>query len=362
MRPIYKELNQLPEKVLMKGNEALAEAAVLAGCRHFYGYPITPQNELAAYMSRRMPKVGGTFLQAESEIAAIHMVIGAASTGERTMTGSSSPGIALKGEGLSYMAGCDLPALIVNVQRAGPGLGGIQPAQADYFQATRGMGHGDFKMLVLSPSTIQEMVDLTRVSFDLAETYRMPALMLTDGIMGQMMEPVVLPEPTPHPACPDWAVGNRESKGRRVINSLYLQPADLENVLIERYKRYDVIERNEPRHDSFLLEDADIVLAAYGASARIAKNVVLAARAEGIKAGLLRPITLWPFPKNAFAQAAKTAKAFVSVEMSMGQMIEDIHLAIRHAKPVTLSNRTGGMVPQPDEILEDVRKAAKGGA
>ncbi|MDR3207781.1 MAG: 3-methyl-2-oxobutanoate dehydrogenase subunit VorB [Oscillospiraceae bacterium] len=352
----------MSEKVLMKGNEAIAEAAIRAGCRHFFGYPITPQTEVAAYMARRMPKVDGLYLQAESEIAAINMVLGASAAGVRAMTSSSSPGIALKSEGLSYLAGCDLPALVVNVQRGGPGLGGIQPSQSDYFQATRGAGHGDFHLLVLAPNSIQEMVDLTYLAFELADRYRVTAMLLADGILGQMMEPVSLPDPAAADLPPkDWAVtGTGGKRLHNIVNSLYLKPEDLEATNLARYEKYAVIQRREARHEAFLLDDADIVVAAYGASARIAKNAILAARAEGIRAGLLRPVTLWPFPKAAFAQAAKTARAFVTVEMSMGQMIEDVELSVRCAKPVTLCSRVGGMVPAPEQILESIRQAAGG--
>jgi 2-oxoglutarate ferredoxin oxidoreductase subunit alpha len=350
------------EKVLMKGNEAIAEAAIQAGCRHFFGYPITPQTEVAAYMARRMPKVDGLYLQAESEIAAINMVLGAAAAGARAMTSSSSPGIALKSEGLSYLAGCDLPALVVNIQRGGPGLGGIQPSQADYFQATRGAGHGDFHLLVLAPNSVQEMVDLTYLAFELADRYRMTAMLLADGILGQMMEPVSLTPPTS--AClpaKDWAVtGAGGGRAPNVINSLYLKPEELEATNLARYEKYAAVRREEARHDAFMLDDADIVVAAYGASARIAKNAILAARAEGIRAGLLRPVTLWPFPRAAFAKAAETARAFVAVEMSMGQLIEDVELSVRCKRPVSLCARVGGMVPAPEQILESIRCAAGG--
>ena len=350
------------EKVLMKGNEAIAEAAIQAGCRHFFGYPITPQTEVAAYMARRMPKVGGLYLQAESEIAAINMVLGASAAGLRTMTSSSSPGIALKSEGLSYLAGCDLPAVVINIQRGGPGLGGIQPSQADYFHATRSAGHGDFHIIALAPSTVQEMASLTAQAFDLADRYRMTAMILGDGILGQMMEPVTLDiAPSGDLPAKDWAVmGTEGGRKRNIVNSLYLQPEKLEETNFKRYERYAQIEKTEARSEAFMLDDADIVVAAYGASARIAKNAILEARSRGIKAGLLRPITLWPFPKAAFAQAAQKARAFVTVEMSMGQMIEDVELAIRCRCPVTLCNRAGGMVPTPENILDAICKAAGG--
>ncbi|MCL2151909.1 MAG: 3-methyl-2-oxobutanoate dehydrogenase subunit VorB [Oscillospiraceae bacterium] len=352
----------MSEKVLMKGNEAIAEAAIRSGCLYYFGYPITPQNEIATYMSRHMPQAGGLFLQAESEIAAINMVLGASAAGVRAMTSSSSPGISLKSEGLSYMAGCDLPAVVVNIQRGGPGLGGIQPSQADYFQATKGIGHGDFHLIVLAPNNLQEMVDLTVQAFNLADMYRMTAMVLADGILGQMMEPVVLPDDKGQlpVGTKDWAVtGTGGTRKRNIINSLYLQPKELEAQNFMRYERYAQIEASEQRFESYMMDDADIVVTAYGASSRIAKNAILEARAQGIKAGMLRPITLWPFPKTAFAQAAEVALAFVVVEMSMGQMIEDVELAIRCRRPVYLCNRTGGMVPTPEHILELIKKAEK---
>ncbi|MBR3692032.1 MAG: 3-methyl-2-oxobutanoate dehydrogenase subunit VorB [Clostridia bacterium] len=350
----------MADKVLMKGNEALAEAAILAGCRHYFGYPITPQTEVAEYMAKKMPKIGGVFLQAESEIAAINMVIGAAAAGKRVMTSSSSPGVALKSEGLSYLAGCDLPALIVNVQRGGPGLGGIQPGQADYFHATRGAGHGDFHMIVTAPATVQEMIDLVGKSFDLADKYRMPAMLLADGTIGQMMEPVTLTENTSAPIEKPWAVtGYDGSRPRNVVNSLFIQPEDLENLVMERYARYAKIEAEEQMAEEYMTEDADIILVAYGVAARVCRNAIKAAREKGLKVGLIRPITLWPFPKKVMSAAAEKAKAFISVELSMGQMIEDIELAIRCRRPVLLCNRTGGMIPTPAEVLAKIDEAAK---
>ena len=350
----------MADKVLMKGNEALAEAAILAGCRHYFGYPITPQTEVAEYMAKKMPKIGGVFLQAESEIAAINMVIGAAAAGKRVMTSSSSPGVALKSEGLSYLAGCDLPALIVNVQRGGPGLGGIQPGQADYFHATRGAGHGDFHMIVTAPATVQEMIDLFGKSFDLADKYRMPAMILSDGTIGQMMEPVTLTENTSAPVEKPWAVtGYDGSRPRNVVNSLFIQPEDLEKLVVERYERYAKIEAEEQLAEEYMTEDADIILVAYGVAARVCRNAIKAARAKGLKVGLIRPITLWPFPKKVLSAAADKAKAFISVELSMGQMIEDIELATRCRRPVLLCNRTGGMIPTPAEVLAKIDEAAK---
>ncbi len=351
------------EKVLMKGNEAIAEAAIRAGCRHYFGYPITPQTELAAYMAKRMPKIGGVFLQAESEVAAINMVYGVAGTGKRVMTSSSSPGVSLKQEGISYIAGADLPALIVNVQRGGPGLGGIQPSQSDYFQATKGGGHGDYHLIVLAPSSVEEMAKLTAKGFDLSEKYRVPAMLLADGTMGQMMEPVDLSDITePEEAEKPWAVTGTEGKRKHnIINSLYLNPEQLEVKNFERFQRYAAIEQNEVMYESFLMEDADICVVAFGIAARVSKNAVVAARKEGIKVGLIRPITLWPFPKAPLAEAAEKVKGFISVELSMGQMIEDVRLATECKKPVVLCNRTGGMIPTPEQVLESIRNMAKEG-
>ena len=353
----------MAEKVLMKGNEAIAEAAIKAGCRHYFGYPITPQTEVAAYMAKKMPKIGGVFLQAESEIAAINMVYGVAGAGLRVMTSSSSPGISLKSEGLSYMAGSDLPALIVNVQRGGPGLGGIQPSQSDYFQATKGCGHGDFRMIVLAPSSVQEMASLTVKGFDLADKYRMTSMILADGTLGQMMEPVCLDEVEVNTYEKPWAVtGTKMQRKHNIVNSLSLVPEELEKLNFERYERYKAVEENEIMYEEFMTEDAEICVVAFGIAARVAKNAVIAARKEGIKVGLFRPITLWPFPKAALNKVADTAKKFISVELSMGQMIEDIELAIRCRRPVELCNRAGGMIPSSEQVLEHIKKAANGGA
>ena len=347
----------------MKGNEAIAEAAILAGCRHYFGYPITPQTEIAAYMAKKMPKIGGCFLQAESEIAAINMVYGVSSTGKRVMTSSSSPGIALKSEGLSYLAGADLPAFIVNVQRGGPGLGGIQPSQSDYFQATRAGGHGDFRMLVLAPASVQEMADLTVKGFELADKYRMTAMVLADGTMGQMMEPVSLDyDIAPAPEKPWATTGTKLEREHNIVNSLFLAPEELEKFNFDRYERYKYIEENEAMYEEYMMDDAEIVLVAFGIAARVTKNAINEARKLGIKAGLIRPITLWPFPKAPFEKAVDNAKAFISVELSMGQMIEDVRLATECKRPVTLCNRAGGMIPSPEQVLEAIKEAANGGA
>ncbi len=350
----------MSEKVLMKGNEAIAEAAIRAGCRHYFGYPITPQTELAAYMAKRMPKIGGVFLQAESEVAAINMVYGVASTGKRVMTSSSSPGVSLKQEGISYIAGADLPALIINVQRGGPGLGGIQPSQSDYFQATKGGGHGDYHLIVLAPASVQEMADLTVKAFDLSEKYRVPAMLLADGTMGQMMEPVELSNITESITEKPWAVTGTEGKRKHnIINSLYLNPETLEQKNFERYERYQAIENQECMWESFQMEDAEYCVVAFGIAARVSKNAVVAARKEGIKVGLIRPITLWPFPKAPLEEAVGKVKGFLSVELSMGQMIEDVKLATQCRKPVYLCNRTGGMIPTPEQVLDSIRDMAK---
>ncbi len=353
----------MSEKVLMKGNEAIAEAAIVAGCRHYFGYPITPQTEIAAYMAKKMPKIGGTFLQAESEIAAINMVYGVSSAGLRVMTSSSSPGVSLKGEGLSYLAGADLPALIVNVQRGGPGLGGIQPSQSDYFQATRGGGHGDYHMIVLAPSSVQEMAELTVKGFELADKYRMTAMILADGTMGQMMEPVALDDlkVNPMPEKPWATTGTGMKRPHNIVNSLFLKPEELEKTNFERYERYAKIQATEAKAEEYRMEDAEICIAAFGIAARVSKNAVDEARKMGIKAGLIRPITLWPFPNEVFRKAADHVKAMISVELSMGQMIEDVRLASECRVPVTLCNRAGGMIPTPDQVLDAIVTAAKGG-
>lgn len=347
----------------MKGNEALAEAAIQAGCRHFFGYPITPQTELAAYMAKRMPKIGGTYLQAESELAAVNMVQGAAAAGVRAMTSSSSPGISLKTEAISYMAGADLPALIINVQRGGPGLGGIQPSQSDYWQATKAPGHGDLHVLVFAPSSVQEMVDLVEHAYDIADKYRIPAMILADGMLGQMMEPVVLEKSDEKKALPEkpWATnGHQNKREHNIINSLYLQAQELEDLVKARFERYKIVEENEPMCENYMTDDAEYIVVAYGATARIAKAAVREARAEGIKIGLVRPITLWPFPKKDLMKVADKAKAFLCVEMSMGQMVDDVRLAIECKRPVEFFGHTGGIIPTPAEVLDAIHKLTGG--
>ena len=347
--------NETNEKVLMKGNEALAAAALRAGCRFYFGYPITPQTEIAAYMSKMMPKIGGTFLQAESEISAINMLYGAAAAGARAMTSSSSPGISLKGEGISYMAGADLPGVIINVERGGPGLGSIQPSQADYWQATRAMGHGDYFMPVLAPNTVQEMADLVYGAFDLADEYRTPVMVLADGLLGQMMEPVVLPqEKTEFPEKPWATTGTGGVREHNVINSLFLESDKLEKSILSRWERYEKILASEQRSEGFMLDDAQIVVVSFGAASRIARTAVVKAREAGIKAGLLRPITLWPFPTQAVQESIAHAKAFLSVEFNMGQMVDDVRLAVAGQRPVEFFGRTGGIVPTPAEVLQAI--------
>ena len=349
-------------KVLMKGNEAIAEGALLAGCRHYFGYPITPQTEIAAYMAKKMPKLSGVFLQAESEVAAINMVIGASAAGRRAMTSSSSPGFALKSEGLSYLAGCDLPAVVVNIQRGGPGLGGIQPSQADYYHATKSAGHGDFHMLVLAPNSVQEMLECAFDAFDLADKYRVTTLLLSDGTLGQMMEPVdTATRVQSLPADKPWALtGTGGIRRPNLINSLCLMPEELEDMVFKRYERYKTIEENEVRYEEYRTDDADVVVVAYGVSARIARNAIDAARKEGIRTGLLRPITLWPFPKKPLYALAQRVSAFVVAELSMGQMAEDVELATRCLRPVLLCRRTGGVMMTPEEVLQKIREAASG--
>ena len=351
----------MAERVLMKGNEAIAEAAIRAGCKHYFGYPITPQTEIAAYMAKKMPKIGGVFLQAESEIASINMVYGAAAAGVRVMTSSSSPGISLKAEGLSYIAGSDIPALVVNVQRGGPGLGGIQPSQSDYFQATKGGGHGDYRMIVLAPASVQEMASLTIKGFNLADKYQMTSMIWADGTIGQMMEPITFEDSEIETYEKPWALtGTNCEREHNIVNSLYLKPDELEAKNFERYEKYKAIEENEAMWEEYMMEDAEYCVVAFGIAARVAKNAVVAARNEGIKVGLIRPITLWPFPQKAIKDAADKVKGFISVELSMGQMIEDIRLYTESKKPVALCNRCGGMIVSPDEVLQSIKNAEKG--
>lgn len=352
-------------KALMKGNEALAEAAVRAGCRYFFGYPITPQNEIPQYLAWRLPEVGGVFIQAESEIAAINMVYGAAGAGARVMTSSSSLGISLKQEGISYIACAELPCVIVNMQRGGPGLGGIQPGQADYFQAVKGGGHGDYHLLVLAPATIQEIVDLMGKAFDLADEYRNPVMILGDGILGQMMEAVEFPDQEAPTVLPlkSWATTGAKGRAPNLINSLYLDPEKLEQHNYHLQDKYQRMIEKETLAESYLTEDAEIVLVGYGSSARIAKAAVDQARKMGIKAGLFRPITLYPFPHQEIQAACQHAKKVLTVEMSLGQLVEDVRYHLEFRIPVHFYGRVGGMIPTPREVwrvIEDLVK--EGGA
>ncbi len=347
-------------KHLMKGNEAIAEAAIKAGCRFFFGYPITPQNQIPEYMSKRMPEIGGCFLQAESEVAAINMVYGASGAGPRVMTSSSSPGISLKQEGISYMACAELPAVIVNMVRGGPGLGSIQPAQSDYFQMTKGGGHGDYKLIVFAPDSVQEAVDLTYSAFDTADKYRTPVVILGDGMIGQMMEPVEMPEEIAELPEKPWATTGCAKGERRIINSLYIEPDVMEKVNLRLQEKYNTIARNETRWEEYFMEDAEMVITAYGTTARIAKKSIKELRKAGVKAGLIRPITLWPFPAEAINKAAARAKAFLTVEMSCGQMVEDVRLAVNGQAPVEFFGRAGGMIPSWKEIYAAAEKALGG--
>lgn len=348
------------KKVLMKGNEAIGEAAIRADCKCFFGYPITPQTEVAAYMAKMMPKLSRVFLQAESEVAAINMVYGAAGSGTRVLTSSSSPGISLKSEGISYIAGAELPCVIINIVRGGPGLGGIQPAQSDYFQATKGGGHGDYYMPVFAPSSIQEMVDLIEEAFDVADIYRTPCMVMGDGMLGQMMEPVEFKKRGKREVpSKDWAAnGLRGRKEHNVINSLFLDPEELEKHNLKLKTKYDKIRENEVKYELYNLdEECDLIIVSYGTTSRICKNVIKMAKEEGINLGLIRPITIWPFPEEAFEKTInKTKFGYISVEMSLGQMVEDVKLAVNGRKDVYFYGRTGGMVPSPKEIFNKVKE------
>ncbi|MBT8362395.1 MAG: 3-methyl-2-oxobutanoate dehydrogenase subunit VorB [Deltaproteobacteria bacterium] len=345
-------------KILMKGNEALALAAIKGGCTHFFGYPITPQNEIPEFLARELPKSGGVFLQAESELAAIHMVYGASAAGARVMTSSSSPGIALMQEGMSVLSAAELPCVVVNVQRAGPGIGGIQPSQADYYQMTRGGGNGDYRILCFAPATIQESVELMQEAFELADYYRSPVYILSDGMLGQMMEPVTFKKVRKR-KLPDkkWAVtGHGGKRSSNIIKTMALDPERLEETNRRVQKKYDRIERSEPRYERDRTENAEIILVAYGSAARIVKNSIDLLNSSEIRAGLIRPITLWPFPHNAFAELPATCTKIMCVEMSCGQMVDDVRLAVAGRVPVTFYGRSGGMIPAPAEIAEKVRE------
>lgn len=349
------------EKILMKGNEVIAEAALRAGCRFYFGYPITPQTEIAHYFAKKMEQYNGTFIQAESELAAMNMVYGAASAGARCMTSSSSPGISLKQEAISYAACAELPAVVVNIMRAGPGLGGIQAAQGDYFQATKGGGHGDYRMVVLAPSSVQELYELTVEAFNIADKYRTLCMIVGDGMLGQMMEGVEFKDKEEiFQDDKAWAAtGTKMKREHNYITSIYIEPDVLEKHNLKLQAKYKTITENETRVEVFNCEDADVIVAAYGTVSRIIKNVIKSAAEEGIKVGLIRPITLWPFPKETFEKYADVPKAFLSVELSAGQMIEDVRLALNGKKPVHFHGRMGGMVPTQKEILDKIREILK---
>lgn len=350
------------EKILMKGNEVIGEAALRAGCRHYFGYPITPQTEIAHYMAKRMPQEGGTFLQAESEVAAINMVYGAASAGVRVMTSSSSPGISLKQEGISYASCAELPAVVVNIVRTGPGLGGILPAQCDYFQAVKGGGHGDYKMVVLAPCSVQELYELTVEAFNIADKYRILAMIMGDGILGQMMEPVEFRDSEEIiKVDKNWATnGTNMSRENNVITSIYIDPEKMENHNLKLQAKYKEIESKEIRVETYNCENADIIVSAFGTVARIIKNVITMAQKEGIKVGLIRPITLWPFPVSEFQKYAEVPKAFLTVEMNAGQMVEDVRMAVNGKRDVHFYGRMGGMIPTQQDILNKIKEILKG--
>lgn len=340
----------------MKGNEAIAEAAIQAGCDAYFGYPITPQAELLEWMARRMPELGRAFVQAESELGAINMALGAAATGARVLVSSSSPGISLMAEAMSYMAGSQTPVVLVNVMRGGPGLGSIGPSQSDYFQAVKGHGHGDYKVPVLAPASIGEAVELVATAFELAERYRTPVIMLADGMLGQAMEPVELNFRTPEREAFDWAITGAAGREPRVVRSLHLQPEKLEEHNDVLQAKFREIEANEVRWAGEQLDDAELAIVAYGTAARVARGAMGRAREQGLKVGLLRPITLWPFPEQAVAELANRLRGLLVVELSAGQMVEDVRLAVAGRCPVGFHGRTGGMVPSPDEVVAELHR------
>lgn len=344
-------------KELLEGNVAFAEAAVRAGCEAYFGYPITPQTEALEYMSKRMPELGRVFLQAESEVAAINMVYGAACAGVRVMTSSSSPGVSLMGEGLSYIAGSEVPAVLVDIMRGGPGLGNIAPSQSDYNQMVKGGGHGDFRMIVLAPATVQELIDLTVEAFDLAEKYRIVTVILADGSLGQMMEPAEYPKMKSVRTAdqrPSWSLNGAENRDPNVITSIYLNPPDLEKVNQRIQSRYREIEKHEVRFEEISLNEAEIAVVAFGTAGRISRTAILAAQAEGVSIGLHRPISLYPFPYQRINEIAEKVKALLVVEMNAGQMLDDVRLAVAGKAPVFFYGRMGGVIPLPDELLEKI--------
>ena len=345
-------------KVLMTGNAAVGEAAIRAGCQCYFGYPITPQNELTEYMATHLSRRKGcSFIQAESELAAINMVYGASLAGARTMTSSSSPGISLKQEGISYLAACELPAVIVNMSRGGPGLGSISAAQSDYFQATRGGGHGDYRTIVLAPSSVQELADFTYHAFELADKYLIPVIILGDGMLGQMMEPVEFKHQAPE-ELPVRSRALRGAKGRpsRIIKTFTSKPAELEEINWSLFRRYQLIKKHETTYDTFMTEDAKLIVVAFGIAARIAKGAIKNARANGLKVGMLRPITLWPFPSEKVQELVKSIKQYLVFEMNMGQMVEDVQLALSGNGEVSFYGRPGGVIPNPSEIYKVISR------
>jgi 2-oxoglutarate ferredoxin oxidoreductase subunit alpha len=349
--------NQEPERILAKGNEAIAMAAIDSGCFLYFGYPITPQNDIPEFLSKHLPALGGKFIQAESEIASINLLLGASATGARAMTSSSSPGISLMQEGISYMAGSELPGLIVNISRSGPGLGGISPSQGDYFQATRGGGHGDYRMIVLAPSSVQEMYDLTCLAFDLSDKYRNPAMILGDALIGQMKEPLVRRKPAKMDLPPkDWALTGAKGRKPNRLKSLYLQEGELSEHNWKLYHKYEQMKKEEVRFESFFTEDAKLMVAAFGSMARVSKTSVELAREEGLKVGLLRPITLFPFPEKAFDDLSRRVKLFLTVELNTGQMVEDVKLSVERDAQVNFYGRPPGSLPSPEEVLEEIKK------
>ena len=343
--------------ILMKGNEAMAEAAVQAGCDAYFGYPITPQAELLEWMARRMPELGRVFIQAESELGAINMALGAAATGARVLVSSSSPGISLMAEAMSYMAGSQLPMVLINVMRGGPGLGSIGASQSDYFQATKGHGHGGYRVPVLAPSSIAEAVKIVADAFEIAERYRTPVFILTDGVMGQAMEPVVPEYRTPPRRSADWSISGADGRQPRVVRSLNLKPEDLEIHNIQLQAKFASIAEHEVRWAGEHLDDAEIVVVAYGTAARVARTAVERAREHGLPAGIFRPITLWPFPSAELAALAPKLRAIIVLEMSAGQLVEDVRLAVEGRTAVFFHGRTGGMVPTPGEVVDELRRA-----
>lgn len=345
------------DKLLMKGNDALAEAAIQAGCRFYAGYPITPQNEIPEYMAKRMPEVGGIFIQAESEVAAINMVYGASAAGARAMTSSSSPGISLKQEGISFLAGAELPAVIVNMQRGGPGLGNISASQADYFQATKGGGHGDYRLLVYAPSGVQEVVDLTMKAFDKADQYRNPVMILGDGIIGQMMEPVIIKTNKKNAfSRKDWALTGCRGRDPNVIRTLHMEEGGLERLNLKLKEKYEKMKKIEVMSESLHVDDAELIVVAFGIAARISSSAVSMARKKGIKAGLFRPITLFPFPEKELQRLADKRRRFLTVEMNLGQMVEDVRLSLGGSGKVDFYGRAGGAIITPEEILGVIKK------